>query len=101
MYNSVIELEKLEKRICNIPVIFAEMFKDEVNANEEQKLFNGVKRIIKKYNGDKKAISIINEFTAVICGGASLDEILQISRDEAINPSAATDITVTNDCNIH
>lgn len=50
-YNEAIslvnELEDMEKRICNLPNVFAEILKDEINANDEQRLFNGFKRIIK------------------------------------------------------
>ncbi|MCX7923613.1 MAG: hypothetical protein N3B21_16625 [Clostridia bacterium] len=92
------QLETLEKEICNLPMIFAEMFKDEINANDEQRLYNGVKRVVKKYSQDKSAISIINEFTSVISGGASLEEILQITMDEAVNPSITSELVVDNSC---
>lgn len=94
------ELENMEKDICNLPLIFAEMFKDEVNANDEQKMYNGIKRIVRKYAQDHKSMSAINEFARVICGGASLDEILQISKDEAVNPTVETDLTVDSECRL-
>ena len=95
---TVKELESLEKEICNLPLIFTEMFKDEINANDEHRMFNGVKRIVKKYGDDAKALSVVNEFTRVICGGTSLEEIFQLTRDEAKNPTALTDITIDNRC---
>jgi hypothetical protein len=91
----------LEPDICNVPVVFAEMFKDEINANDEKRLYSGVKKIVKKYSDNNDALSIINEYTRVISGGATLDEILQITMDEARHPSAATDITVSKDCELH
>jgi len=33
--------------MCNIGDIFTEILKDEINANDQQKLYNGVKRLIK------------------------------------------------------
>lgn len=93
-------LEEVEKDVCNLALIFAEMFKDEINANDEQKLYDGVKRLVRKYSEDEKAISAIDEFTSVISGGASLKEILEITRDEALNPTLASEMTVDNSCRI-
>lgn len=92
------QLEKIEQNACNIPVIFADMFKNEINANEEERLYNGIKRIIRKYSEDGNAISVINEFTRVITGGASLEEIIQITIDEAENPTLASILTGDDNC---
>ena len=92
------ELEGLERERCNLPLVFAEMFKDEINANEEHKLYSGVKRIIRKYTGNREAMTAINEFTSVISGGASLNEILLIAKDEVLNPTAASEVTVNQEC---
>lgn len=97
---SVTELEALEKNVCNLPSIFAEMFKDEINANEEHKLYQGIKRIIKKYSQDSNTLSVINEFTGVISGGATLEEILLIARDEAVSPTPASEMTVDSNCKL-
>ncbi|HEX3027512.1 MAG TPA: hypothetical protein VHR42_09875 [Clostridia bacterium] len=98
LVKAVEELEGLEKTSCNVALVFAEMFKDEVNANDEIKLYNGMKRVLKKYSADKGAISALDEFTGVLTGGASLREILTISREEVLSPTAATDISVDNGC---
>ncbi|MCX8128699.1 MAG: hypothetical protein N3I35_01210 [Clostridia bacterium] len=95
------ELESMENDVCNISIIFAEMLKDEINANDEEQLFSDIKKIINKYSDDMNALSLLNEFTEAVTGGATMLEILQITRDEAKSPSAATDITVSKDCNIH
>lgn len=92
------KLEKNEENVCNVPIVFAEMFKDEINANEEDRLYNGVKRIIRKYSEDRNSITAINEFTRVISGGASLEEILQITIDEIENPTLVTKITAEENC---
>ncbi|MGI6778923.1 MAG: hypothetical protein ACOX7R_13210 [Acetivibrionales bacterium] len=92
--NTVTELENMENSTNNLPMVFAEMFKDEVNAAEENKLYNGVKRVIKKYSDDSKASSAISEFTSVITGGTSLEQIMQIAKDEAVNPTLATELSV-------
>jgi len=97
---TVSRIEQLEGKVCNLPLLFAEMFKDEVNANDEQKMYNGVIRVVKKYSEDNNALSVINEFTRVITGGASLEEILQITTDEAVNPTLATKLTVDESCKI-
>ena len=92
----IAKLEELEKGKCNMPLIFAEMFKDEINATDEQRLYNGVKRMIRKYSPEKKDIEIINEYTRVITGGTSLEEIIRITIDEALNPSLASEIIINN-----
>jgi hypothetical protein len=98
LLQSVIEMEEMEKKSCNFPLVFTEMLKDEINANDEIKLYNGVKRIIRKYSENQKAISAINEFTSIIAGGASLEEIIRISLDESENPSLASKINVDDSC---
>lgn len=97
MLDAVIELESNENRLNNLPLIFAEMFKDEINANDEHKLYNGVKRVIKKYSDDSKATSAINEFFRVITGGTSLDQILLIAKDEAVDPTPAVKLSIDRD----
>jgi len=62
---------------------FAEIIKDEIDANDQHKLYNGVKRLIKKYSQEKRGIEALNEFVSVLCGGATLYEILQITMEEA------------------
>lgn len=87
-------LENMEKDKHKIPLIFAEIFKDEINAADEYKMYNGFKRVIKKYSEDGKAFSIIDEFARVITGGSSLEQIIQITMDEAVHPSAESQLTV-------
>lgn len=91
-------MEEREKDVCNVPLIFAEMLKDEINANDERKMYNGIKKIVKKHSDDKNAISVINEYTKAITGGASLNEILQIANDEIINPTLSSELTVDKTC---
>lgn len=93
------ELEVLEKDICNLPGIFAEILKDEINANDEQRLFNGFKRTIKKYSQDKKGQEAMDELMRVLCGGASINEILQVVKEECINPTLETEMTLSKQCN--
>ena len=94
------EIEKTEKDICNLPLVFSEIFKDEINATEENDLYEAVKKIIRKYCDDDKALAVLNEFTGALCSGASLEEILLIARDEALSPTPATGITVDGSCRI-
>lgn len=94
MVELIESLENIEKDKKNVPLVFAEIFKDEINANDEQKLFNGIKKLIKKYADDKNFATAINEFTKVISGGASLAQILQITVDEVLNPSAESELMV-------
>lgn len=100
MKETIASMESLKSEACNLPLIFAEMFKDEVNANDELRMFNGVMRIIKKYSGDAGSIGIINEFTGVITGGATLEEILQITCDEAVNPTLASKLVTDESCRL-
>jgi len=100
LVKAVNELEGLEKEYGKLPLTFSEMFKDEIDSNDEERLYNGIKRIIRKYKDDAKAIAVIDEFTRVISGGASLLEIMQISRDETLNPTLASEITVEDSCRL-
>lgn len=97
---TVLELEGMEKEVCNLPMLFAEVFKDEINANDEKEMYDGIKEIINKYSDNQSAISVINEFTSVISGGASLLEILQIVKDEAVSPTLASRLTVDESCEL-
>lgn len=94
------QIEDIEKQKCSMPLLFAEIFKDEINANDEQELYNGVKNIVKKYSREKEAIGAIDEFIRAITGGAALDEIIQLAIDEAHSPTLASDLTVDNSCEI-
>ena len=87
---AVSDMEMMEKKVFNLSLIFAEMLKDEINANDELKLYNGIKRLISKYSKDRTAISAVDEFTSVLTGGANLEEIMQVSLDEAVNPTPVT-----------
>lgn len=97
-FDLINELEVMEKEACNLPNVFAEILKDEINANDEQRLFNGFKRIIKKYSKDKKAQEVLDEMMRVLCGGAAIYEILQVTREEIIDPTLATGITTEMKC---
>lgn len=93
------KLDKLEKEKCNLPQVFAEIIKDEINANNEYDLYHDVKDLISKYSEDANAINIINEFTQAISGGATLNEVLQITCEEVIVPSISTGLMSENECN--
>ncbi len=92
-------MEDLEHTECNIPAVFAEMFKDEINAIEEHQIYNGIKRVIKKYAEDKDSIEAIDEFFRVISGGTALDEIIHVSIEEVLNPTPAFEIRFESNCN--
>jgi len=83
--------------MCNIGDIFTEILKDEINANDQQKLYNGVKRLIKKYSQEKRGLEprwVCKGFNR----GASLEELLQIAREESQNPTITTEIIVDDSC---
>ncbi|HOP93531.1 MAG TPA: hypothetical protein PLP24_09200 [Acetivibrio thermocellus] len=84
--------------MCNIGDIFTEILKDEINANDQQKLYNGVKRLIKKYSQEKRGLETLDEFVRVLTEGASLEELLQIAREESQNPTITTEIIVDDSC---
>ncbi|AEV69804.1 hypothetical protein [Acetivibrio clariflavus] len=102
IYSDIIEtikeLEDMERNMCNLPEVFSQILKDEINANDESRLFNGVKRIIKKYSQNKKELEAIDEMIRVLCGGASINEILQVTKDECTDMSLTTGITVDDSC---
>jgi hypothetical protein len=77
------EMENSEGKVPGLASAFAEIIKDEIDANDQHKLYNGVKRLIKKYSQEKRGIEALNEFVSVLCGGATLYEILQITMEEA------------------
>ncbi|HHV28736.1 MAG TPA: hypothetical protein GXX73_03885 [Clostridium sp.] len=88
----------MEKEVCNIGTVFTEILKDEINANDQQRIYNGVKRLIKKYSQEKRGMETLDEFIRVLSGGASLEELLQIAKEEAQNPTISTGITVDDNC---
>lgn len=92
------ELEEMEKDICNLPDIFSQIVKDEINANDEHRLFNGFKRLVKKYSQDKKELEVLDEMMRVLCGGASINELLQVIKEESLDTSIGTSITVDESC---
>lgn len=92
------EFEDMEKNVCGLPDVFSQILKDEINANDEERLFNGFKRIIKKYSHNKKELEAIDEMIRILCGGASINEILQVTRDECLDPTLETGITVDKRC---
>ena len=61
-------------------------------------MYNGIKRVLKKLGDDQKLIEVIDEFTQSITGGASLHEILMITKDEALSPTLASELTVDDSC---
>ncbi|NLD48506.1 MAG: hypothetical protein GX660_15175 [Clostridiaceae bacterium] len=80
--------------------MFSEILKDEINANDEKKLYNGMKRIVRKYSQEKDNIQAVQEFVRVLCGGASLNEILQVTKEEAVNPTISTELTTESECKL-
>ena len=90
LFQALSDMERMEKKVFNLSLIFAEMLKDEINANDELRLYNGVKRIIARYSGDRHVISVVDEFTGVLTGGASLEEVMHVALEEAENPTSAT-----------
>ena len=94
------ELDKLEKEKCNLPQVFAEILKDEINANNEYDIYHDVKEFINKYSKDANSLKVINEYTQAISGGATLNEILQITMEEVINPSISTGLTTEDECEL-
>ena len=59
-------MENSEGKVPGLASAFAEIIKDEIDANDQHKLYNGV-RLIKKYSQKKRWG--INEFVSVLCGG--------------------------------
>lgn len=84
--------------MCSLPDVFSQILKDEINANDEKRLFNGFKRIIKKHSHNKKEFEVIDEMIRILCGGASINEILHVTRDECLDPTLEIDITVDKRC---
>ena len=84
--------------MCGLPEVFSQILKDEINANDEQRLFNGFKRIIKKHSHNKKEFEAIDEMIRILCGGGSINEILQVTIDECLNPTLETGINVDKSC---
>lgn len=80
--NSVSYMDCLEKEDQRLPLIFTDILKDEINANDELSIYKGIKELVNKYSEDISAISIINELIQTLTGGASLGEIMHISKEE-------------------
>lgn len=84
-------MDNLEKEKHSLPMIFTEILKDEINANDELSIYRGIKELVEKYSKDAVSISIINELIKTLSGGASLDEIMQIAVDQMSYPYAVSD----------
>lgn len=94
------QMEKVEKDICNFPMVFVEMMKNEINANDEQEMYNSVKKLLRKHAKDAKAISLMEDFFGAISGDASLEEIMTIAIEEAQDPSLTSELTVDDSCRV-
>lgn len=92
----MVYMDMLEKEKHNLPMIFTEILKDEINANDELNIYHGIKKFIQKHSENRNSIYIINEFFKILSGGVSLDEIMQISLDETRNPHTASKETYSN-----
>lgn len=104
MNNSILglmeDMEKVERDICNFPLVLAEMLKDEINAADEQEMYKSFKKLIKEYAEDEKGMSAINAFFGAITGGASLEEIITIAIEESQDPTVASGLIVDDSCKI-
>lgn len=49
-------MENSEGKVPGLASAFAEIIKDEIDANDQHKLYNGVKRLIKKYSQEKEEL---------------------------------------------
>ena len=94
------KLNDTEKEVCNLPLVFAEMLKDEINAVDEHELYSGIKDLLNKYSKDQGLMALIHEYTRVLTGGTSLQEILEITIDEAVSPTLASRLTVDDTCKV-
>jgi len=51
-------MDNIEKEKHNFPMIFTEILKDEINANDEISIYRGVKELAKKYSKDAALLFI-------------------------------------------
>lgn len=86
-------LDNLERQNTNIPLIFSEILKDEINANDENTLYNNLKAILDKYKDNQPVLYVINLVIKALSDGATLEEILNVSIEEALTREKAEDIT--------
>lgn len=93
----LMEMEELEKRDGRFRLVLAEILKDEINANDEENLYNGIIRILREYHDNEHVSQLINEITAAVSGGATMEEIIRISMDETVNPTIASEIMIDAD----
>lgn len=87
------EMSELKNDRKKIEGTFTEILKDEINSIEESQIFNNVISTADKYKDDNNALDIIEDVFKAITGGASLAEILLVTKDELVNP---TPINVIN-----
>ena len=94
LYSLMQEVEKFEGEDNKFSNTFTDMFKNEIDATDEQEVYNNLRNLIYKYKDDKNSMKIIDEFTEAITDGATLSEILTIARDEIdiITPINAMDL---------
>jgi len=56
------------------------------------------KKAYKKVFPGERGLETLDEFVRVLTGGASLEELLQIAREESQNPTITTEIIVDDSC---
>lgn len=93
-------MEKTEKEICNFSLVFSEMFKNEINAADDHLLYVGFTKMIHKYGNDEHVMTALKEFFSAITQGAELEEIMEISIDEAGNPGPMSELTIDDSCKL-
>lgn len=93
-------MDKADKEICNFQLVFTEILKNEINAADEHDIYIQILKVIRKYEKDENALNAIYEFFSAISEGADLEEIMNISIDEASSPSPMSELTVDNSCKI-
>lgn len=93
-------VQKTEKEICNFSLVFAEIFKNEINASDDHELYIRLMEVIRKYADDEKIFSALNEFFNAIAEGATLEEVMEIAIEEAGDPSALSELTVDDSCKL-
>ncbi|MBZ4644569.1 MAG: hypothetical protein JG777_58 [Clostridia bacterium] len=87
LYSVIKEVEKYEDGENKLSNTFTDMLKNEIDATDEQEVYNNIRNLIYKYKDEEKSLEIIDEVVEALSDGAKLSEIFLIARDEIEHPT--------------
>ncbi|WHH58529.1 hypothetical protein [Petroclostridium sp. X23] len=82
LFSVFTDVERLEDEKNRMSNTFTDMIKNEIDATDEQEVYNNLRNMIYKYKDDGLALTVMEEMSEALTNGAKLSEILLIAADE-------------------